>query len=64
MAKNFERYLTAWKLRKQGKTLKEIGFVMGFSAERARTIINYVNFVMRKKNNDYKIITAMLRKSS
>jgi hypothetical protein len=64
MAKNLERYLETWKLRKEGKTLKEIGKVMGFSAERARTVINYVDFVIKNKIRDYKIFTSMLRKSS
>lgn len=63
MAKNLERYFEAWKLRKEGKTLKEIGIKMGFSAERARILINYVQFCLRKKNKDYKTI-AMLRRSS
>lgn len=63
MAKNLQRYYHAWKLRQKGKTLKEIGTVMGFSAERARILINYVQFTLRKKNKDYKVI-AKLRKSS
>ncbi len=67
MAKKLDRYYQAWKLRKQGKTLKEIGMIMGFSAERARVCANYVQFALRKKNKDYKElkkIIAMLRKSS
>lgn len=63
MAKNLQRYYEAWKLRRDGKTLKEIGVKMGFSAERARILINYVQFVLRKKNKDYKTI-AKLRRSS
>lgn len=63
MAKNLKRYYQAWKLRKEGKTLKEIGKEMKFTPERARILINYVQFVLRKKNKDYKII-ARLRKSS
>lgn len=62
MAKTLERYYEAWKLRRDGKTLKEIGAKMGFSAERARILINYVQFVLRKKNKDYEAI-AKLRKS-
>ncbi len=63
MAKNLKRYYQAWQLRQKGKTLKEIGVTMGFSPERARILINYVTFVLRKKNKDYKVI-AKLRKSS
>lgn len=63
MAKNLRRYYQVWQLRKNGKTLKEISECMGFSAERARILINYVKFVLRRKNKDYKII-ARLRRSS
>lgn len=63
MAKNLKRYYEAWKLRKDGITLREIGSKMNFSAERARILINYVQFSMKKKNKDHKII-AMLHKSS
>jgi hypothetical protein len=63
MAKDLKRYYQAWLLRKNGKTLKEIGVEMGFSTERARILINYVQFSLRKKNKDYEII-AKLRKSS
>lgn len=49
MRRNLKRYLQVWKLRQQGKTLKEIGDIMGFSAERARTLINYINFRKIKK---------------
>lgn len=45
MAKNLKRYYEAWELRQKGKTLKEIGQIMGFSSERARTLINYINFI-------------------
>lgn len=62
MAKNLKRYYETWRLRKEGKTLKEIGKKMGFSAERARILINYVKFALRKKNKDYKVI-ARLHKS-
>ena len=64
MAKDLKRYYQAWKLRKEGKTLKEIGNIMNFSLERARIMVNYINFIMRKKNDDFKELTAMLRKSS
>lgn len=64
MAKNLQKYIEVWKLRKTGKTLQEIGNIMGFSAERARTMNNYINFIMRKKNDEYKEIIAMLHKSS
>lgn len=63
MAKNLKRYVQAWKLRKEGMTLNEIGHEMGISAERARILINYTQFALRKKNKDYKAI-AMLRRSS
>ena len=63
MTKNLQRYYEVWQLRQKGKTLKEIGATMGFSAERARILINYIKFVLRKKNKDYKTI-ARLHKSS
>lgn len=63
MAKNLKRYYQAWKLRKDGKTLKEIGKVMRFSPERARILINYVQFVLRKKNKDYKELQMIIKKS-
>ena len=63
MAKNLNRYYQAWKLRKDGITLKEVGAKMGISAERARILINYVQFSLRKKNKDYALI-AKLRKLS
>lgn len=61
--KNLKRYYEAWKLRRDGKTLKEIGAKMDFSPERARILINYVQFSMKKKNKDYEAI-ARLHKSS
>lgn len=63
MAKNLKRYYQAWQLRQKGKTLKEIGVTMGFSPERARILINYVTFVLRKKNKDYKVIARLHRSS-
>lgn len=54
MPKNLKRYYQAWELHQNGKTLKEIGETMGFSKERARTMIAYVDFRT----------TARLRKSS
>ncbi len=51
MAKNLKRYYRAWELRRKGKTLKEIGQIMGFSAERARTLVNYINFIKNQKSN-------------
>ncbi len=67
MAKNLERYCKAWYLRAQGKTLKEIGIVMGYSTERARIVVNYVNFTLQRRKKEYKNfkeIIARLRKSS
>lgn len=49
MAKNLKRYYQAWRLRQQGKTLEEICGIMGFSKERARVMINYINFIRQKK---------------
>lgn len=51
MAKNLKRYYQAWELRQKGKTLKEIGAIMGFSSERARILINYINFIKNQKSN-------------
>ncbi len=61
MAKKLDRYCQAWKLRKQRKTLKEIGAIMGFSPERARVCSNYVQFALRKKNKDYKELLKLVR---
>ncbi len=63
MAKNLNRYYQAWRLRKQGKTLKEIGMIMGFSPERSRVCSNYVQFALRKKNKDYKELRKIIKDS-
>lgn len=60
MEKNLLRYYKAWKLRKQGKTLKEIGNIMGFSIERARTLIAYMRFILRRKNEDFVRLQKLL----
>ena len=49
MKKNFKRYYQAWKLRKQGLKLKEIGEIMKLSKERVRIMINYIDFVIKRK---------------
>lgn len=62
MGKKLNRYFQAWTLRKEGKTLHEIGEMMGFTTERARILINYVNFSLRKKNKDYVELRKMIKK--
>lgn len=62
MRKKINRYIQAWLLRKEGKTLGEIGKVMGVSSERIRTLIKYVNFILRKKDKEYQQIISKLRK--
>ncbi|KKQ02134.1 MAG: hypothetical protein US11_C0001G0093 [Candidatus Roizmanbacteria bacterium GW2011_GWA2_36_23] len=67
MAKNLLRYYQAWLLRKQGKTLLQIGKIMGFSLERARVMVNYINFIIKRKDSHYlelKKIIAKPRKLS
>lgn len=49
MPKNLKRYYQAWKLRKQGLKLKEIGEIMGLSKERVREMANYLEHRMNKK---------------
>lgn len=51
MRKNLKRYYQAWRLRQQGKTLQEIGNIMGFSKERARVMINYINFIAKLRKS-------------
>ncbi len=57
MRKNLKRYYQAWELRQQGKKLREIGEIMGFSPERARTLVSYINLKIEYKKplpNDLK----------
>jgi hypothetical protein len=58
MPKNLSRYYQAWKLRQQGKKLREIGAIMGFGVERTRFLVKYVNFIIQVKpyriSNDLK----------
>ncbi len=49
MPKNLSRYYHAWELRQQGKKLKEIGNIMGFGVERARTLVNYIEMKIKYK---------------
>lgn len=63
MAKNLLRYYLALELRKKGKTLKEIGKIMGFSIERARTLIAYAQFILRKKNKDFRKLQKPIKSS-
>ena len=49
MPKNLSRYYQAWKLRQQGKKLREIGNIMGFGVERARTLVNHINLKIQYK---------------
>jgi len=44
MAKNLKKYYQAWKLRKQGKKLREIAEIMGLSKERVRFMAKYFDF--------------------
>ncbi len=53
MSKNLVRYVDAWKLRKSGKTLKEVGKIMDITPERVRIMCNYVTFSLRSKNKDH-----------
>lgn len=49
MPKNLKRYYQAWKLRKQGLKLKEIGEIMGLSKERVRVMAGYLEYRIKKK---------------
>ncbi|MDO8608952.1 MAG: sigma factor-like helix-turn-helix DNA-binding protein [bacterium] len=63
MSKNLQNYYQAWKYRKEGKTLKEVGQLMGFSIERARIIINYTSFVLRQKKKDYEELKKIMKEN-
>lgn len=49
MGKNIKLYLKAWSLRQEGRKLREIGETLGFSAERARTIVSYIDMKIKYK---------------
>ena len=50
MAKrNMSRYLQAWTLRQEGLTYREIGQIMGFGVERARSLVSYINIKIEYK---------------
>lgn len=50
MGRNIQRYCQAWKLRQQGKKLREIAQIMGLkSGEWPRIMINYFNFRLNNK---------------
>lgn len=52
MTKNLSRYYKAWKLRQQGKKLKEIAELMDLkSGEWVRDMINHFNFKLNNKFN-------------
>lgn len=45
--KNLKCYYQAWELRQQGKKFREIGEIMGFSTERARTLVSYIDLKIK-----------------
>jgi len=47
--KNLKKYYQAWKLRQQGKKLREIGKIMGLSKERVRFMAKYFDFRLNHK---------------
>jgi hypothetical protein len=48
--KNLILYFQAWKLKKQGKKLKEIAKIMGYkSIEWPRHMIFYIDFLIKNK---------------
>jgi len=49
MPKNLKKYFQAWKLRKQGKKLREIAEVMELSKERVRFMAKYFEFRLNHK---------------
>ncbi len=49
MPKNLKRYYQAWELRQQGKKLREIGEIMSFGVERARTMVKYTDFLIKER---------------
>lgn len=50
MSKNLKRYYQAWKLRQQGKKLREIAQIMGFkSGEWPRCMIAYIDYRINDK---------------
>jgi len=49
MPKNLKKYFQAWKLRKQGKKLREVAEIMGLSKERVRFMAKYFEFRVNHK---------------
>jgi len=50
---NLDRYIEAWKLRQEGKTYREVGACMGVSGERARIMVNTVNYKRQKSSKNH-----------
>ena len=67
MSKNLKPYLKAWSLRQEGKKLREIGEIMGFSTERARTLVSYINMKIKYTkplSNELKLLLLKYRQNS
>ena len=60
--KNLTRYYQAWELRQQGKKLREIGEIMGFGAERARTLISYIDIKIKYNKPISKELKKLIKK--
>ena len=48
-AKNMSRYIQAWSLRQEGLKYREIGKIMEFGVEQARSLVNYINIKIKYK---------------
>lgn len=46
---NLDRYIKTWKLRREGKTYKQVGLIMGVSGEWVRTMVKVIDY-KRKRN--------------
>lgn len=58
-----KRYYRAVKLQKEGKTLREIGNIMGFSPENARQYIRRYNIILRQQKKIHKYIQKIINES-
>lgn len=58
-----KRYYRAVKLRQEGKTLREISSIMGFSPENARQYVRRYNIILRQQKKIPKYIQKIINES-
>lgn len=65
LKKSFITFYQAWKLRQQGKKLREIAEIMGYkSKDSARRKISYVDFLINSKRVIPKKLKLLLEENS